>query len=73
MRKLYVLEQPILEPPAISAPKAKKDAYKKHQDDALDIRYLMLATMNSELQKQHENMDAYDMVVYLTKLYQGQA
>ena len=33
----------------------------------------MLATMNSELQKQHENMDAYDMVVHLKKLYQGQA
>ena len=50
----------------------KKDAYKKHQDDALDIKCLMLATLNSELQKQHENMDAYDKVVHLMKLYQGQ-
>ena len=72
-RKLYVLEQPIPEPPAPNAPRAEKDAYKKHQDDALDVGCLMLATMNSELQKQHENMDAYDMVVHLKKLYQGQA
>ena len=33
----------------------------------------MLATMNSELQKQHELMGAYDMVEHLRPLYQGQA
>ena len=33
----------------------------------------MLATMNSELQKQHELMGAYDMVEHLCHLYQGQA
>ena len=51
-RKLYVLEQPIPEAPPANAPQADKDAYKKHQDDALDVSCLMLATMNSELQKQ---------------------
>ena len=44
-----------------------------HLDDALDVKRLMLATMNSEFQKQHKNMDAYDMVMHLKKLYQGQA
>ncbi|XP_074591084.1 uncharacterized protein LOC141846973 [Curcuma longa] len=29
--------------------------------------------MNSKLQKQHENMDAYDMVEHLKQLYQGKA
>ncbi|XP_074559939.1 uncharacterized protein LOC141815992, partial [Curcuma longa] len=72
-RKLYVLEQSIPEPPAPTATRADKDAYKKHQDDALDVSCLMLATMNSELQKQHENMDAYGMVEHLKQLYQGQA
>ena len=33
----------------------------------------MLATMNSELQKKHELMTAYDMVEHLRQLYQGQA
>ncbi|MCI82712.1 putative retrotransposon protein, partial [Trifolium medium] len=49
------------EPPS-SAHKAERDAYKKHVDDALEVGCLMLETMNSELQKQHENMDAFDMI-----------
>ena len=72
-RKLYVLEQPIPEAPPTNATRADKDAYKKQQDDALDVSCLMLATMNSELQKQHELMGAYDMVEHLRQLYQGQA
>ena len=65
---MYVLEQPILEePPASNAPKADKDAYKKHQDDALDVGCLILSTMTFELQKQHENMEAYDMIVHLER------
>ena len=70
-RKLYVMEQPILEAPPATATRADHDAYKKHQDDALDVSCLMLATMNSELQKQHELMDAYDMVEHLCQLYKG--
>ena len=70
--KLYVLEQPIPEAPPATAPRADRDAFKKHQDDALDVSCLMLATMNSELQKQHELMGAYDMVEHLRQLYQGQ-
>ena len=72
-KKSYVLEKPILEPPTVNSVRADKNAYKKHQDDALDIRCLMLATMNSELQKQHENMNAFDMIVHLKRLYQEQA
>ncbi|KAI5438025.1 hypothetical protein KIW84_023949 [Lathyrus oleraceus] len=56
-KKLYVLETPVPEEePPSSAPKAERDAYKKHVDDANETSCLMLATMNSELQKQHENM-----------------
>ncbi|KAI5431046.1 hypothetical protein KIW84_035266 [Lathyrus oleraceus] len=51
-RKLYVLEKPVPEEePSSSAPKAERDAYKKHVDDANETACLMLATMNSELQK----------------------
>ena len=32
----------------------------------------MLATMNSELQKQHENMATFDMIEHLKMLYQEQ-
>ncbi|KAI5420820.1 hypothetical protein KIW84_044592 [Lathyrus oleraceus] len=52
-KKLYVLETPVPEEePPSSAPKAERDAYKKHVDDANETACLMLATMNSELQKQ---------------------
>ncbi|KAK8600565.1 hypothetical protein V6N12_050418 [Hibiscus sabdariffa] len=33
----------------------------------------LLATMNSELQKQHENMVAYEMIQNLKEIYEGQA
>ncbi|KAJ1253466.1 hypothetical protein BS78_K167000 [Paspalum vaginatum] len=72
-RKEYVLENPIPAVPATSASRAEKDAYKKHSDDAVDVTCLMLATMNSELQKQFENMSAYDMVVHFKNLFQVQA
>src|SRR4051812_32506080 len=68
-KKIYVLEKHIPKQHANDAPKKDVDAYEKHVDDALDIGCLMLATMIPELQKQHENMDAYDMIVHLKKLY----
>ena len=48
-KKLYVIDEPLPELPASDATNAEKDAYKKHQDDALDVGCLMLATMISDL------------------------
>ncbi|KAK9020276.1 hypothetical protein V6N11_054766 [Hibiscus sabdariffa] len=42
-------------------------------DDMVDVGCLMLATMDSELQKQHENMVAYEMIQNLKEIYEGQA
>jgi gag-polypeptide of LTR copia-type len=72
-RKLYVLENQVPNEPAASATQAEKDAYKKHSNDAIDVACLMLATMTPELQKQHEEMIAFDMIEHLKELYQGQA
>ena len=72
-RKDYVLENPIPPKPAANAPRAERDANKKHSDDAVDATCLMLATMNSELQKQFENMMAFNIVVQLKNLFQAQA
>ena len=55
------------------APKAERGAYKKHVDDANETTCLMLATMNSELQNQHENMSTFDMIGHLKMLYQEHA
>ncbi|KAG8496997.1 hypothetical protein CXB51_008223 [Gossypium anomalum] len=72
-RKLYVIEQPLPIEPSGNASRANREAHKKHLDDMVDIGCLMLATMNPELQKQHEDMVAYDMIEHLKELYQGQA
>ncbi|KAA3450189.1 polyprotein [Gossypium australe] len=71
--KLYVIEQPLPNEPPANASRTDRDAYKKYLDDMIDVGCLMLATMNLELQKQHEDMVAYDMIEHLKELYQGQA
>ncbi|KAK9020229.1 hypothetical protein V6N11_054719 [Hibiscus sabdariffa] len=72
-RKEYVIEELVPNEPAANAPRADKDKFKKHMDDMVDVGCLMLATMDSELQKQHENMVAYEMIQNLKEIYEGQA
>ncbi|KAK8669753.1 hypothetical protein V6N13_107177 [Hibiscus sabdariffa] len=72
-RKEYVIEEPVPDEPAANAPRADKDKFKRHIDDMVDVGCLMLATMNFELQKQHENMVAYEMIQNLKEIYEGQA
>ncbi|KAK8499447.1 hypothetical protein V6N12_012501 [Hibiscus sabdariffa] len=72
-RKEYVIEEPVPDEPAANAPRADKDKFKKHMDDMVDVGCLMLAAMDSELQKQHENMVAYEMIQNLKEIYEGQA
>ncbi|KAK8547993.1 hypothetical protein V6N12_060920 [Hibiscus sabdariffa] len=42
-------------------------------DDMLDVSCIMLATMSPELQKQHEDMNVYDMIQNLKEICEGQA
>ncbi|KAI5672704.1 hypothetical protein M9H77_13068 [Catharanthus roseus] len=72
-KKLYVLENPIPNQLANNAPRVEKDAYSKHKDDSNDVTCLMLATMESELQKQFEEVEAYEMIKQLTEMFQEQA
>ena len=71
-RKLYVLDEPLSEEPAQNSPRAEKNAYEKHHNDSIDVACLMLATMSSELQKDLENMEAYDMIFSLKEMFQQQ-
>ncbi|KAK9043227.1 hypothetical protein V6N11_071574 [Hibiscus sabdariffa] len=72
-RKEYVIEEAVPNDPGADAPRADKDKFKKHMDDMLDVDCLMLATMTPELQKQHEDMVAYEMIQNLKEIYEGQA
>ena len=57
--KLYVLDEPIPEEPAANTPSAQRDTYIKHQNDSVDVKCLMLVTMESELQKHMVDMEAF--------------
>ena len=68
-RKLYVLDEPLSEEPAENVPIAEKNAYEKHHNDSIDVACLMLATMSSKLQKDLENMEAYDTIFNLKEMF----
>ena len=72
-RKEYILDQPIPEEPAANAPRAQKDAYSKHCNDSVDVTCLMLGCMESELQKQLMEMEAYTMIGHLKEMFQEKA
>jgi hypothetical protein len=46
-------------------------AYVKHTDDAVDVQCLMLACMNSELQKQYESTNLHCMIVGLHDMFEN--
>ena len=72
-RKLYVIDQAIPDEPAPDAPRVERNTFNKHKEDSLDVTCIMLATMEPELQKQMEDMEAYDMIVHLKEMFQEQA
>ena len=72
-KKEYVLDDPLPEPSADGASRATRDAHEKHLDDTLNVSCLMLLSMTPELQKQHEDMDAYDMIMSLKIMFENQA
>ena len=71
--KEYILEQPIPEEPVANAPRTQKDAYTKHANDSVDVTCLMLGCMESELQKQLMEMQAYTMIGHLKEMFQEKA
>ena len=72
-RKEHVLDHPVPDEPAANAPKAQKDAYSKHVNESVDVTCLMLGSMESELQKQLMEMEAYTIIGHLKKMFQEKA
>ena len=73
----YVLDALLPVSPSVDASinASVKDqiAYQKHLDDSIIVACIMLASMSSRLQKQHEAMIAYDIVAHLKELFHEQA
>ncbi|KAJ1270543.1 hypothetical protein BS78_06G059800 [Paspalum vaginatum] len=72
-KKEYVLEQPYPEDLVASATAAERRAHEKYYNDSLDVGCLMLATMSLELQKQYEDLDAFNMIEGLHGMFESQA
>ncbi|ESQ28604.1 hypothetical protein EUTSA_v10019716mg, partial [Eutrema salsugineum] len=72
--KDYVLEKKLLEKPKTNLPLGERNAWDRHVSDRVDVCCLMLATMDSNLQKQYENMESpIDMITNLRGMFQEQA
>ena len=65
----YVLDSPMPAEPAEDAHNDEHVVYRKWIDDANVAQCIMLASMNIELQKQHEHMDAHTILTHLQELY----
>ncbi|KAJ1267696.1 hypothetical protein BS78_07G077200 [Paspalum vaginatum] len=70
--KEYVLEQPYPKDLEVGATVAEHRAYEKHCNDSLNVGCLMLATISPELQKQYEDLDAYNMIEGLRAMFENQ-
>ncbi|XP_072146328.1 uncharacterized protein [Setaria viridis] len=69
----YVVEQPYPDDHPANANAAARKAYQKHYDDALNVSYLMLATMSPNLQKKYEHVDSHTMIEGLRGMFENQA
>ena len=68
-KKLEILDQPLPLEPARNAIATIRKAFEKKKNDSNDVTCLMLATISSELQKQIENSEAYQMWVSLKEMF----
>ncbi|KAL8147689.1 hypothetical protein AgCh_005133 [Apium graveolens] len=65
----YVIDSPKPTEPASDAHNDEHVVYRRWIDDANVAQCIMLASMNIELQKQHEHMDAHTILMHLQELY----
>ncbi|KAH1213618.1 hypothetical protein GmHk_14G041545 [Glycine max] len=66
------IDKPPMEAPDLSDAKATK-VFQKYLDECLTAKCIILASMSSELQRQHQDMDPYEIVEHLKKMYGGQS
>ena len=68
-RIAYVLEGDGLVEPASNAFKDEVWEYQKWQEDSTTVQCYMLASMCTELQRQHEDMEPRAMMLHLMELF----
>ena len=60
---------PPLNPLPLDATTDEVELFNKHHTDNDTVVCIILTSMSSELQKQHEYMNAYDIMVHLQELF----
>ncbi|KAI9125531.1 hypothetical protein K1719_002949 [Acacia pycnantha] len=68
-RKEHLINQPILDEPSPLIQELD-DAYTKHKDDSVDAGCLMLVTMLLDLNRDLEHVEASEMIVHPTEMFQ---
>ncbi|VFQ84441.1 unnamed protein product, partial [Cuscuta campestris] len=71
-RKLYILETDPPKTPDADARAFELTSFKKYEDDARDVKCIIMASMTVELQRLHADMEVRPMIQCLRDLYQGQ-
>ena len=70
---LHVLDDPIPNAPSINAPQEQHDTFNKYMSQQAQVQGILLASMSSELQCQHEDMKSKDIIMHLRELYGQEA
>ena len=69
----YVLNRPLPKSQPVDASNSDQSAYQKNIVDSEMASCIMLASMTTKLQMQHETMEAYDIVIHLKELFDKHA
>ena len=69
----YILKTPSLDSFREDATKEKRAIYKMWQNDSTTIKYIILASMSNELQRQHEEINPQSILFNLKELYGEQS
>ncbi|XP_019435204.1 PREDICTED: uncharacterized protein LOC109341708 [Lupinus angustifolius] len=68
-----VIDKPHVPEPSNNDDAETISAYKKYLEDLMSTKCLILSSMSSELQRQHEDMDPTDIIAHLKKMYGAQS
>ncbi|MCR4790616.1 MAG: DDE-type integrase/transposase/recombinase, partial [Treponemataceae bacterium] len=69
----YILETPDLGSAGEDATEEELATYRMWKNDSLTVKCIMLASMNNELQRQHDSMDTHSILLNLKELYGEQS
>ncbi|KAJ1381434.1 gag-polypeptide of LTR copia-type [Sesbania bispinosa] len=72
-RLIDVIDKPVVPQPEDQNNVEATNAHKKYLEDYMSTKCLLLASMSSELQRQHEDMEPAEIINHLKKMYGGQS